>query len=78
MGTQIVNGMSTLRWATVRCGKPRWVRNVVRKWTKDKQNANVLGRANNKVSALGPAHEQKYVCMIFEETFIRSDTNLLV
>jgi hypothetical protein len=35
------------RWATVGCGKPKWVHDVVRKWVKDKQNAGVVGQTSN-------------------------------
>jgi hypothetical protein len=35
------------KWATVRCGKPRRVHNVLMKWIKDKRNANVGKQANS-------------------------------
>jgi len=49
------------RWATIGCGKTRWVRNVIRKWVGDKWNVGVVGQANNQVHALGSAHEQRRV-----------------
>jgi hypothetical protein len=60
MGTQIINGMTTLTpWKvhTIRCGKPKQVHNAMRKWVDDKQNVGVVGRANNQVPTCGPAHE---------------------
>jgi hypothetical protein len=51
INTQIINGMSTLttwKCAIVGCGKPRWVLNIVKKWTKDKWNVGVVGWINNK------------------------------
>jgi hypothetical protein len=35
------------RCVTIGCDKPKWVHIVVRKWTKDKQNASVVGQVNN-------------------------------
>ncbi len=63
------------RWATVRCGKPRWVRNVVRKWADDKGNVGVVGQANNQAPTLEPAHEQRRIHMISKGMFIRSEAN---
>ncbi len=31
----------------MRCGKPKHACNVIRKWFEDKQNASVVGHANN-------------------------------
>jgi hypothetical protein len=44
---------------------------VVKKWAKDKSNVGVVGQANNQTLALGFAHEQRCVRMIFEGAFIR-------
>ncbi len=56
--TKMINGMFTLiTWkncAIIECGKPRQVCNVVKKWTKDKQNVGVVGWANNQVTTIGP------------------------
>jgi hypothetical protein len=45
---------------------------VEKKWTKDKQNAHVIGRVNNQTLAFRLAHEWKHVHMIFKGMFIRS------
>jgi hypothetical protein len=63
------------KWATIGCSKPRWVHNAIRKWVEDKQNASVVGWANNQALALGPTHKQKCVPMIFEGGSTRSETN---
>jgi hypothetical protein len=63
------------RWAIIGCGKPRWIHNVVKKWTKNKQNVSVVGQANNQVLAPRPTHEWRCARMIFEGTSIKSETN---
>jgi hypothetical protein len=35
------------RCETIRCGIPRWIHNVIRKWADDKQHEGVLGWINN-------------------------------
>lgn len=34
--------------ATIRCDKPRWIHNIIKKWMEDKQNASVIGQVNNQ------------------------------
>jgi hypothetical protein len=40
------------RWTIIGCGKPKRVRNVVKKWADDKQNAGVVRQTNNQVHTL--------------------------
>jgi hypothetical protein len=61
------------RWATIGCGKPRQVCNVIRKWVDDKRNLGVIGQINNQASTPRPTHEQRHVCVISEGTFIQSE-----
>jgi hypothetical protein len=63
------------KWITIRCGKPRQIRNVVMKSTKYRQNANVVGWVNNQAFAPRPTHEWRCACMIFLKTSIRRETN---
>jgi len=63
------------RWEIGRCKKPKQVHSVVRKWARDKWNIGLVGQVNNQTPTLGPAHERKRACMIFERTSTRSETN---
>jgi hypothetical protein len=45
------------RCAIVRRGKLRWVCNIVKKWVKDKQNANMVGWINNQMPVVRPAQD---------------------
>ncbi len=62
-------------WATVGCGKPRWVCSVVRKWVEDKQNVDVVRWANNQAPTFRLAHEQRCAHMISEGSYTKSETN---
>jgi hypothetical protein len=63
------------RWATIGCGKPKWVHNVVKKWANDKRNVGVVGWVNNQAPAPGPAHEWRCACVIFEGAPTRREAN---
>jgi hypothetical protein len=63
------------RCAFVECGKPRWVCNALKKWTKDKQNVGVVGWANNQMFVVGPTQDQRHVHMACEGTSIKSVAN---
>jgi hypothetical protein len=79
MDTYFINGMTTLtlgKWATIGCGKPRFMHNIGRKWVGDKRNASVVGQGNNQMSTSRVTHDWKFVYMIYKGTFIKSDANL--
>ncbi len=61
--------------ATIRCDKPSWAHNIIKKWVEDKQNASVIGHANNQALMARLAQDQKHVCVVFEGTLIRSVAN---
>jgi hypothetical protein len=42
------------RCATVVCGIPRWIQNVVKKWVKNKRNERLLRRINNQALIVAP------------------------
>jgi hypothetical protein len=52
-----------------------YVYNVVKKWAKDKWNANVVRLTNNQTLPLGFTHERKCVHMIFKAMSIKSEAN---
>ncbi len=63
--------MTTLTlWATVRCCKPRWIRNAVRKWDNDKQNVGVVGQVNNQAPALGPHMNRNVIAQYLKERLL--------
>jgi hypothetical protein len=61
------------RWTTTRCGKPRQVHSVVKKWAEDKWNVNVVGQVNNQVFAPRPTHKWRDVLMVSEGTSIKNE-----
>ncbi len=63
------------RCTIIRCGKPRWIHNVVRKWADDKRNVGVVGWINNQALAPGRTHEQRCVHVMFKGMFIKRETN---
>jgi len=63
------------RCAIVRRVILRWIWNVVRKWTKEKQNERVLGWINNQTPTTGPTHEWKRVRITSKGTSIKSKVN---
>jgi hypothetical protein len=59
----------------VRCGKPKWVHGVVKKWVEGKQNVGVVGWVDNQAPTPGLTHEQRRTCMISKGMFIKSEIN---
>jgi hypothetical protein len=78
MDTQIIDGMSTLTlwkmWNYRMCISKQ-IRNVVRKWAKDKQNEGVLGWVNNQAPATRPTQEWRCAHITCERKFVRSELN---
>jgi hypothetical protein len=68
------NTIKDVTCAIVGCDKPRRV-NIVKKWIKDKWNANVLGWVNNQVPATKLAQDRKHVHVVAKGTSIRNVAN---
>jgi hypothetical protein len=60
---------------TIRCGKPKEVHSVIRKWINDKQNASVVGWVNNQAPTLGPTHEWRCAGVISERVSTKREAN---
>jgi len=63
------------KWVIIRCGKPKRVHSVVRKWIEDKQNAGVIGRTNNQMFTLQFAHDRRCAHMISKSLSNKSEAN---
>jgi hypothetical protein len=63
------------RCETIGCGISKRIRNVVRKWMKDKQNEGVLGWANNQALVARPTQEQRCAHIISKRKFAKSELN---
>jgi len=62
------------RCTTIRCGIPRWIHSVVRKWAEDKQNKR-LGRINNQAPNAKPAQEWRCARTTSKRTYAKSEVN---
>jgi hypothetical protein len=56
---------------TLRCGIPRQIRSVLRKWIEDKQNERVLRQTNNQALVVGPTKEWRCARTTSERTFVK-------
>jgi hypothetical protein len=63
------------RCATVGCGIPRQIHNVVKKRVEDKRNEGALESVNNQTHVIGLAHEWRHVCMTSEGMSTKREMN---
>lgn len=61
--------------AIVGCGKSRRIHNFVRKWTKDKLNASVVGWSNNQTPVNRPTQDQKHARLVSKGSSIKNVIN---